>query len=211
MKKRTSKLRLRFLYLFVPLPVMALTLFLCGGCVYWHVETVYSSHRDDPAVAQLKAMGGTVRRHSRLHPLSFVEVDLYHDGDTYGVTFEGGTISSLEVETITQLTEVKSVGFSGCTFTNTGDLSKLATLSKLDSLHLKWCGLKDEDLSHLVGLKTLRFLFLQNNHLTDDCVPFLLQLPELRAAYLHGNHLTQTGLANLKKALPRLDINIVDD
>jgi hypothetical protein len=64
----------------------------------------------------------------------------------------------------------------------------------------------DAGLQHLAGLKQLRALDLNNTQVTDAALKHLAGLKQLRELDLFLTKVTAKGKADLKKALPDLEI-----
>jgi hypothetical protein len=61
-------------------------------------------------------------------------------------------------------------------------------------------------LKYLAGLKQLQMLDLKGNNLSDEGLKHLAGLKELRGLDLRRTKVTDKGKADLKKALPNLEI-----
>jgi RNA polymerase sigma factor (sigma-70 family) len=84
-------------------------------------------------------------------------------------------------------------------------LTVLVELENLEQLSLKG-GIDDAVLKHVAKIKHLRVLHLTNNQVTDEGLTELTCLPNLRQVFLRNTRGTDTGIADLKKAVPGLEV-----
>ena len=83
----------------------------------------------------------------------------------------------------------------------------LAGLKQLQGLSLIYTRVTDGGLKHLAGLKRLQDLYLIGTQVTDAGLKHLAGLKQLRELDLFQTLVTAEGKAELKKALPDLEIN----
>lgn len=85
-------------------------------------------------------------------------------------------------------------------------LAQVAKLKNLQKLHLEQTSVTDAGLKNLKGLTNLEYLNLYGTAITDAGLTELADLKNLKTVYLWQTNVTQAGLANLKKAMPNLEI-----
>jgi hypothetical protein len=87
------------------------------------------------------------------------------------------------------------------------DLTFLNRLDGLQYLHLGSTPVTDAGLAHVARMKNLFFLDLSNTRVTDEGLKFLRGLAALRVLDLSGTGVTERGVAELRQALPGLNIH----
>ena len=87
------------------------------------------------------------------------------------------------------------------------DLANLKGLTNLNRLHLENTPITDAGLVHLKRLVNLNYLNLYGTAVTDAGLKELEGLANLKHLYLWQTKTTEAGVANLKKALPQVDIS----
>lgn len=87
------------------------------------------------------------------------------------------------------------------------DLVNLKGLVNLNRLHLENTPVTDAGLVNLRGLTNLEYLNLYGTAITDAGLGQLDGLTHLKHLYLWQTKTTEAGVANLKKALPNVDIS----
>ena len=87
------------------------------------------------------------------------------------------------------------------------DLANLKPLTNLNRLHLENTSVTDASLVHLTGLINLSYLNLYGTAITDAGLKQLEGLTNLKHLYLWQTKTTAEGVANLKKALPAVEIS----
>ena len=87
------------------------------------------------------------------------------------------------------------------------DLANIKGLINLNRLHLENTPITDAGLVHLKGLVKLNYLNLYGTSVTDAGLKQLEGMTNLKSLYLWQTKTTETGVANLKKALPQVDIS----
>jgi len=87
------------------------------------------------------------------------------------------------------------------------DLANIKGLINLNRLHLENTPITDAGLVHLKGLVKLNYLNLYGTAVTDAGLKQLEGTTQLKNLYLWQTKTTEAGVANLKKALPQVDIS----
>ncbi len=87
------------------------------------------------------------------------------------------------------------------------DLANIKGLINLNRLHLENTPITDAGLVHLKGLVKLNYLNLYGAAVTDGGLKQLEGMTNLKNLYLWQTKTTEAGVANLKKALPQVDIS----
>ena len=72
---------------------------------------------------------------------------------------------------------------------------------------LKKTPVEDKDLAHLKQIPNLKNVDLQGTRISDAGLEHLSGIDTLELVYLQRTVITREGLANLKKALPKAEIN----
>ena len=98
------------------------------------------------------------------------------------------------------------LNLAGTKVTN-GGLKNLEALKNLTKLHLEKTQIGDAGLASLKGLADLEYLNLYGTQVTDAGLQQLAGLKNLKNLYVWQTKVTKGGAANLKKALPKVDIN----
>jgi hypothetical protein len=86
-------------------------------------------------------------------------------------------------------------------------LKVVEPLKNLRRLHLENTKIGDAGLTHLKGLTNLEYLNLYGTQVTDSGLTQLEGLKNLKALYLWQTKVTPAGVDNLKKALPKCQID----
>jgi hypothetical protein len=73
-------------------------------------------------------------------------------------------------------------------------------------LDLTDSGITDAGLAHLKNLPKLEWLRLDGTEVTDAGLEHIKGMPQLRLIHLYATHVTERGVADLRKALPNLEI-----
>lgn len=94
----------------------------------------------------------------------------------------------------------------GDTDISDGALAQVAKLRNLQKLHLEQTKITDAGLKQLKELPYLEYLNLYGTGITDAGLTELAALKHLKTVYLWQTKVTDQGVANLKKALPDLDV-----
>ncbi|MBO0938168.1 ribonuclease inhibitor [Fibrella sp. HMF5335] len=87
-----------------------------------------------------------------------------------------------------------------------GAMASIAKLKNLQKLHLERTAITDAGLRQLTGLPYLEYLNLYGTAITDAGLTSLTGLKSLQTVYLWQTKTTEAGIANLKKALPNLEV-----
>jgi mono/diheme cytochrome c family protein len=95
----------------------------------------------------------------------------------------------------------------GSTKIKDADLANIKALINLSRLHLENTAVTDAGLVHLKGLVKLNYLNLYGTAITDAGLKHLEGMTQLKNLYLWQTKATEAGVANLKKALPQVDIS----
>lgn len=94
----------------------------------------------------------------------------------------------------------------GNTAVSDATLIQVAKLKNLQKLHLEQTNVTDAGLKNLKVLANLEYLNLYGTAITDAGLTELVGLKNLKTVYLWQTNVTEQGLANLKKAMPSLEI-----
>lgn len=87
-----------------------------------------------------------------------------------------------------------------------GFFAHLATLTKLQRLHLDGTDITDAQLKQLSPLTELTYLNLYNTQISDAGLTALEQCSKLQKVFLSQTRVTQAGITKLKQATPTLEI-----
>ena len=87
-------------------------------------------------------------------------------------------------------------------------MAVVGQLKNLSRLHLEKTEVTDDGLSHLQDLERLEYLNLYGTAVSDAGLTHLSSLERLRSLYLWQSNATPEGVAQLKTALPDLDVNM---
>lgn len=110
-----------------------------------------------------------------------------------------------QMRSLARLTSLEGVDLRATRVTDLG-LSLIRTLEHLSYLDLDATDISDDGLVHLKGQSELEFLFLNDTRISDAGLFHLKGLPRLRELHLANCPVTETGIADLKRALPGLDV-----
>lgn len=94
----------------------------------------------------------------------------------------------------------------GDTEVSDATLAQVAKLKNLQKLHLEQTNVTDAGLKQLKGLDNLEYLNLYGTGVTDAGLVELATLKNLKTIYLWQTKVTEQGIANLKKAMPNLEV-----
>jgi Leucine-rich repeat (LRR) protein len=114
-------------------------------------------------------------------------------------------ITDTGVANLSQLLQLQHLGLAGTAVTDAG-LLKWVGLQALVALDLGNTAITDAGLHALPALKSLRYLTLSNTRVTDAGFVHLSKLPGVRTLKLQGVAVTDQGVAELRRALPRMQI-----
>ncbi|WP_128548695.1 c-type cytochrome domain-containing protein [Larkinella soli] len=96
----------------------------------------------------------------------------------------------------------------GDTEVSDATLAQVARLKNLQKLHLEQTKVTDGGLKNLKALPYLEYLNLYGTEVTDTGLKELAGMKALKTVYLWQTKVTETGVADLKKALPGLEVNM---
>ena len=124
------------------------------------------------------------------------------------IHISNANISDKTLELLARLKKIEGMSLQGNAFTDEG-LKHLRGMTQLRSL---WIGLSkgqitDSGIAQLGGLVNLHDLEIQNANVTDNGIQKLRGLTKLKRLYLGKTFVTQTGVNELKKALPELHVD----
>ena len=86
------------------------------------------------------------------------------------------------------------------------DLAAIAKHTQLRELYLAKTGVGDEGLAHLRPLTQLRIISLADTQVTDVGLKHLAVIRSLRQIFLYPTKVTDAGVAELKAALPGVQV-----
>ncbi|MGY8650753.1 MAG: hypothetical protein ACKVKM_08110 [Verrucomicrobiia bacterium] len=86
------------------------------------------------------------------------------------------------------------------------DLAAIAKHTQLRELYLAKTGVSDEGLAHLRPLTQLRIISLADTQVTDVALKHLAVIRSLRQIFLYPSKVTDAGVAELKAALPGVQV-----
>jgi hypothetical protein len=122
------------------------------------------------------------------------------------VLIQKSNVSAEGVRSLAGITKLRMLTLAGNSIGAAG-FAHLATLGQLDYLNLELTGCTDADVAALSGLTDLTHLDLgYNRALTDAALRHLTGLRKLGGLRLYETKVTDAGVAELKKALPRLSV-----
>ncbi len=101
---------------------------------------------------------------------------------------------------------LEALDFTGATAITDAGLAQIEPLSHLQTLDLMQTSITDAGLSHLQGLTELRELSLGGTPISDASVPILSEMKYLESLDVRGTKISSEGYEQLKKALPKTDI-----
>jgi Leucine-rich repeat (LRR) protein len=108
------------------------------------------------------------------------------------------------------LPSLQFLPIGGTKITNAG-LEHLKGLPLLIYLGLRDTAISDAGVAKLTALPALRELNLRNTKITDGCIVSLGKIRALRKVWLGETKVTKKGLAQLRAALPRCEIDLTTD
>jgi Leucine-rich repeat (LRR) protein len=164
----------------------------------WMTVCVRADEAEDKAVKAIQEMGGRIYRDEKAKDKPIVFVSL-----------NGTEVADPELKHLAKhlagLKQLQTLGLRRTKVTDKG-LEHLAGLKQLQTLGLVSTQVTDAGLKHLAGLRQLRKLDLTNTQVTDAGLKHLAGLKQLKMLDLRGTKVTGKGKADLKKALPKLQI-----
>lgn len=128
------------------------------------------------------------------------------------IVFDNTQISDAVLAELKQHQSLRRLGLSMTQITDTG-LAHLASQQKIEELDLSFTNISDAGLETLRGLPQLKVLHLSGTNITDKGLEYLAELPLLSDLWLvvDGKKVTETGISQLQKALPHLQITRIGD
>ena len=146
------------------------------------------------AIAKIRELGGQV-------------LPLAQKDDRLDVSFylQPDSVSDDSLRLLQDLNKIACLNLRGTPITDKG-LEQLQGLQTLTRLHLEMTRITDTGLKHLKGLKNLTYLNLYGTRVSDKGLEHLKGLTQLRKLYLWQTDVTSAGSADLKRALPDLEI-----
>jgi len=115
-------------------------------------------------------------------------------------------VADADLEHLEGMTDLRVLWLDNTQVSDAG-LGHLKGLANLEILNLKSTQVTDAGLAHLRGIAGLRGLTLEYTQVTDAGLGHLEGMTDLRVLNLKGAQVTDAGVNNLKKALPRVQIN----
>ncbi|MFP6658407.1 MAG: malectin domain-containing carbohydrate-binding protein [Pirellulales bacterium] len=151
-------------------------------------ETVDAA--EEAAIAEIRKLGGTVRRIAA--NTDEKEVDFHLSG------------RDLTDESLAHIVSVKNVvalHLKNTQITDAG-LAHLKGLKNLRRLHLEKTAIGDEGLANLAGLQELEYLNLYGTKVSDAGIAHLVDMKSLRRLYLWQTQVSDAGADQLATSLP---------
>jgi len=108
------------------------------------------------------------------------------------------------------LSSLQFLPVGGTKISNAG-LEHLKDLPLLIYLGLRDTAISDAGVAKLTALPVLKELNLRNTRITDGCIVSLGKIRSLRKVWLGETKVTKKGLAQLRTALPRCEIELTTD
>ena len=178
------------------LPSCSLICLLCGfSFVMANGSIVVAAEpAEEAAVAEIRQLGGTVRR-----------ISSKNDNLEVGFQFGGAELTDEGLLQVARLKNLVTLNLKGTKITDAG-LARLAGLTKLRRLHLEKTAIGDAGIAHLVGLVNLEYLNLYGTQVSDAGLPHLKKLKQLRRVFLWQTKVTDEGADALAEAMPELSI-----
>jgi hypothetical protein len=186
-----------------------------GPCqpVPWQVLKTVSTLRlsghgiDDGVLKAVAAMPAVTSVH--LNDVKVTATGLAHLQQLAGldsVLIQKSNVNVEGVRSLAGITKLRTLTLAGNSIGAAG-FAHLSTLGQLDYLNLELTGCTDADVASLSGLTDLTALDLgYNRDLTDAALRHLTGLRKLASLRLYETKVTDAGVAELKKALPRLSV-----
>lgn len=116
-------------------------------------------------------------------------------------SFSGG-LSTIEFDLVADdMLDVRGLLLGNCCFTDEG-WRRLAGLSRLESLDLRYCNVRGPELRNLADLSHLRSLNLGNTNIDDAGLRYIARLNTLENINLESTLITQAGFERLRWSLP---------
>ncbi len=118
----------------------------------------------------------------------------------------GTNVTGKAIEQLKNVAGLIDLNLGGTPLTD-AELANLRGLTNLTHLHLEKTPISDAGLANLKGFKELSYLNLYGTSVTDAGLKNLSGLTNLEHLYLWQTKVTDAGVAELKKALPEVDVN----
>ncbi len=150
---------------------------------------------EDRAVEAVTKLGGRVVRDGKDPAKPVVSLNCR------GANFSDENLK----EVLSGLKGLRTLNLGATKVTDAG-LKELAALKDLETLHLCYTGITDAGVKELAGLKNLKTLGLLETKVTDAGLKELAGLENLQTLLLYRTKVTAEGAAELKQALPKLNI-----
>ena len=157
---------------------------------------------EQKAIQAIEAVGGRVR-------------EIAQNDDRLEVDYQLGSSSPIEGQApltdehlaiLKDLPKIVHLHLGRTSVTDQG-LSHLEGLPNLTRLNLERTKITDVGLKHLGNLKNLTYLNLYATEISNTGLLQLKNLSKLKKLYLWQTKVTKAGVADLRKALPQLDVN----
>lgn len=157
---------------------------------------------EQKAIQAIEAVGGRVREIAQNDDR--LEVD-YPRGSS--IVIEGqAPLTDEHLAILKDLPKIVHLRLGSTSVTDQG-LSHLEGLPNLTRLNLERTKITDVGLKHLGNLKNLTYLNLYATEISDTGLLHLKNLSKLKKLYVWQTKVTKAGVADLRKALPQLDVN----
>ena len=146
------------------------------------------------AIEQIKKSGGQV-------------MELAQNDSRLDVAFHlaDGKITDEQLVPLKSLPQLAQLNLRGREITNAG-LVNIKDSKGLLRLHLEKTKITDDGLQDLKGLENLEYLNLYGTEVTDAGLKHLAGLKKLKKLYLWQTKVTDAGVAELKAAIPEIQI-----
>ena len=122
------------------------------------------------------------------------------------VSLDGAPITDAGLDDLKGLVELETLNLDNTAVGDAG-IARMARFARLEHLSLDNTRITDAGLVHLAGLTRLRSLFLQKTAITDAGLTHLKGLRRLDELWLYDTRVTDAGVNDLRKALPKVDVN----
>ena len=175
--------------------VALLVLFLTSSLL----AEVQMTPQQQEAANKLTAKGGLV-------------IPLAADADSLVVSLNmaGKQATDEDLAQLKNLPKISQLNLANTAVTDAG-LANIAGLTNLTHLHLEKTAITDAGLANLKNLTNLTYLNLYSTNVTDAGLANLSGLTNLKRVYLWQTKVTAAGADNLKKSLPNLVVNRVEE
>jgi hypothetical protein len=157
-------------------------------------EKAAPTEAEKAAIAQIRKSGGQV-------------MELAQNDSRLDVAFHlaDGKITDEQLVPLKDLPRLAILNLRGREITNEG-LVHLKDLKGLLKLHLEKTKITDDGLQHLKGLENLEYLNLYGTEVTDAGLKHLHGLKKLRKLYVWQTKVTDAGVAEIKAAIPEIQV-----